>query len=100
MRRKLILVGQLLVCLAIHVVPASAQFFERIPGSLVQVAAGTYEVWGINAAQQIYRFNRNTQLFEQIPGGLVQISVGGGQFGGPGDSVWGINAAQQIYWFN
>jgi hypothetical protein len=49
------------------------------------------QVWGINALQQIYRWNGTG--WTEIPGSLTSIAVGGGQ-------VWGINALQQIYQWN
>jgi hypothetical protein len=72
--------------------------FVQIPGQLTQIAvggAGT-EVWGINASQQIYRFNFDNNTFVQVPGSLKMISVGGpvGHVG-----VWGLNAANNVFEF-
>jgi len=49
------------------------------------------QVWGINAAQQIYYWNETT--WTQIAGALVTIAVNAGQ-------TWGINKSQEIYRWN
>jgi hypothetical protein len=59
----------------------------------VQVFTGGTDVWGVNASNEIFRFNPNSQLFEQIPGSLVQIAIG------LGSGVWGINASNEIFKF-
>jgi hypothetical protein len=73
--------------------------FVQVPGLLTQIAVGGLgaEVWGINASQQIFRFNSNSNAFVQIPGLLKTIAVGGpsGNVG-----VWGINAANNVYEFD
>ncbi len=69
MNRRILLLAASVSCWAAVIVPASAQHFEQIPGSLTQVAAGRAEVWGINASQQVYRFNATT----------VGIRPGGGK---------------------
>jgi hypothetical protein len=81
-----------LICwTAAAVVPASAQHFQQIPGSLTQIAAGQSEVWGLNGSQ-IYRFTSGTNFygFAQISGSLTRIAVGGGSAMQP-DQVWGIS---------
>ena len=80
-------------------VPASAQHFQRTPGSLTQLAVGRTEVWGLNASNQTFRFNPSTKQFVKIPQTLTQIAVGGGTLG-QADEVWGINASGQIFRFN
>jgi hypothetical protein len=71
----------LLICSTAAVVPASAQHFQQMEGSLTQIAAGRVEVWGLDGAQP-YRFNPNTQKFvkisDKVSGSLSQIAVGGG----------------------
>jgi len=100
MNRRIVLVSFSVVCWAALVVPASAQHFKQIStGSLARVAAGRGEVWGLNASDQIYRFNSSTKQFLQIPGSLTQIAVGGGTLL-QADEVWGVNASDQIYRFN
>jgi hypothetical protein len=66
-----------LICWIATVVPASAQHFKQITGSLTQIAVGRAEVWGLNGSQ-IYRFNSSTQEHGQVSGSLAQIAVGGG----------------------
>jgi hypothetical protein len=88
-----------LICWFAVVVPASAQHFQRITGSLTQVAAGRAEVWGLNASHQVYRFIRGTRTFVKISGSLTQLAVGGGSLL-QSDEVWGVSASGAIYRFN
>ncbi|MBI3476060.1 MAG: hypothetical protein HY010_10025 [Acidobacteria bacterium] len=65
--------------------------FSLMPGVLDFIAVGIgyaddchpYEVWGLNTAAFIYRYNYCLQNWEQAPGTLGTIAVGGGE-------VWGI----------
>jgi virginiamycin B lyase len=100
MSRKSVCLSVFLVlfCWAGVVVPASAQHFQQIPGSLTQVAAGRTEVWGLNASHQVYRFIPGTKQFVKISGSLTQIAVGGGALL-QADEVWGVNASGGIYRF-
>ena len=88
----------LLICSAAAVVPASAQHFKRMNGSLTQIAAGRNEVWGLNGST-IYRFNSSTQKFAEVKGTLTQIAVGGGTLLQK-DEVWGIANGYFVYHFN
>lgn len=101
MDRKMLLLVASILCWAATVVPASAQHFKRIPGSLAQVAAGRNEVWGLDASSQVYRFNSGTTTFAKIPGTLklTHIAVGGGT-ALQTDQVWGVDATGKIYKFN
>jgi hypothetical protein len=91
-----------LICSTAAVVPASAQHFQQMEGSLTEIAAGRAEVWGLNGSQP-YRFNPSTQKFvkisDKISGPLTQIAVGGGSLLQP-DEVWGINASGLVYQYN
>jgi virginiamycin B lyase len=100
MDRKMLLLVAPILFWAATVVPASAQHFKQIPGSLAQVAAGRNEVWGLDAANQAYRFNSVTKTFTKIGTlKLTRIAVGGGSLLQT-DQVWGVNAAGNIYKFN
>jgi len=95
-----------LICwTAAAVVPASAQYFQQIPGTLQHIAAGRTEVWGLNyevpvpGGASIYRYNPSSQSFVLIAGGLGQIAVGGGTPLQP-DQVWGVNEWGDIYQYN
>jgi hypothetical protein len=86
-------------------VPASAQHFKRMKGSLTQIAAGRSEVWGLNGSK-VYRFNSTTQEFAAVSGapqGLTQIAVGGGTLLQK-DEVWGVDVngvgGGPVYHFN
>ena len=68
---------------------SSAQIL--IPGKLIQVAAGTNEVWGINAAQDIFRYDFDGNSFIRVPGALAQIAVG------HNSDVWGLNSQGQSF---
>ena len=80
------------------VVPASAQHFEQVPGTLVSVAAGRNEVFGLGSGGSIYRYNASTKTFGRIPGSLRQIAVGGGTLSQL-DEVWGLSGGE-VYRFN
>jgi Tectonin domain len=75
--------------------------FYKVPGVLDFIAVGPgysenchpYEVWGLNAAAQIFRYNYCSMAFEQEPGTLGSLAVGGG-------AVWGINGNGEIFRFN
>jgi virginiamycin B lyase len=88
-----------LLLLASHAV--RAQHMQQIPGAtLSQLAVGSpWNIWGVNSAHQIFRFNSATHTFNQVSGLLVQIAVGGGNMQQP-DAVWGVNSNQQIFQFS
>ena len=88
----------LMICCSAAGIPAYAQHFMQIPGSLTQIAVGRAEVWGLNGSN-IYRFNAGQQKFNQITGSLAQIAVGGGSLLQQ-DEVWGVNAAGQVFQYN
>jgi len=92
----------LLICWIAAVVPASAQHFQQMNGSLTQIAAGRNEVWGLEGSQP-FRFNSSTKNFvkisDKISGPLSQIAVGGGSLLEP-DEVWGIDTGGLVYQYN
>ena len=60
------------------------RYWEQIQGpSLVTIAAGGGEVWGLDATGQVFRFDATTVSFKQVTGTLTRIAVGV-------DGVWGI----------
>jgi hypothetical protein len=62
-----------LICSTAAVIPASAQHFQLMEGSLTQIAAGSIEVWGLSEVHP-YRFNAKTQKFTKIKGAqLIQM---------------------------
>lgn len=64
----------------------------NIPGSLAQLSTGVDgSAWGINAQQQIYRYDADDNVWVNVPGSLVQIAVGSAEI------VWGVNQSQQVY---
>ena len=99
MLRNIRLMTFLMLCgWAATSVPARAQHFEQIPGSLTQIAAGRSEVWGLNGSE-VFRFDASSKKFNQISGSLAQIAVGGGSLL-QRDQVWGVNAARTVYRFD
>jgi virginiamycin B lyase len=80
---------------------ARAQHMQQIPGAtLSQLAVGSpWNIWGVNSAHQIFRFNPATHAFGQVSGSLVQIAVGGGNMQ-QADAVWGVNSNQQIFQYS
>jgi len=75
--------------------------FKQMPGNLDFIAVGIgyddnchpYEVWGINSASLIYRFNFCIHNWENIPGSLRTLVIGNGD-------IWGINSSDQLYRFD
>jgi len=64
--------------------------WRSITGALTHVsAAADGQVWGCNAANQIFR--RDGAVWTRVSGALKQISVGGAGL------VWGVNASGKIY---
>jgi Tectonin domain len=74
--------------------------FTQVPGVLDLIAVGPgyqdnchpYEVWGLNTASQIYRYNFCGNNFDQESGFLCDIHVGGGD-------VWGAECGPRVYRF-
>lgn len=79
----------------------STWVFSQVPGVLDFIAVGPgyedschpYEVWGLNPAAQIFRYNYCLQNWEQIAGTLSTMAVGGGD-------VWGLNGSGLPFVFN
>jgi hypothetical protein len=89
-----------LVCWASLIVPASAQHFQQVTGSLVSVSAGRAEVFGYDAEGAVWRYAPGTKSFAKIANAfLVDIAVGGGTDSQP-DAVWGVNSSDSVYKFN
>jgi hypothetical protein len=90
----------ILICGALFAVPASAQHFEQVTvtGTLVRVAAGRNEVFGLESGGAIWRYDASTQTFNRVPGSLQQVAVGGGTLSQL-DAVWGITGGA-VYQFN
>jgi Tectonin domain len=80
--------------------------FQQIPGSRLTAIAVGYlgtEVWGIDANQNVFRFDATSLTFVKVPGPgangkLKSIAVGGPLLGPM--SVWGIKANQNIFFFD
>ncbi len=68
--------------------------WDTVAGQLTTISVGGGEVWGLNAAGQIWRFNLAAGSgWTQIPGTLSSLAVGA-------DGVFGVNSAQQAFQFN
>ncbi|HTT24880.1 MAG TPA: tectonin domain-containing protein [Candidatus Sulfotelmatobacter sp.] len=85
-----------------HVVKSGTTYlFNQIPGSLDTIAVGIgyqdgchpYEVWGLNYAAEIWRFDFCKNNWDQIWGSLQTLAVSGGD-------VWGINGNGDLYVFD
>jgi len=64
-----------------------------IPGGLSDIGVGANGVvWGVNSAQQIYRWTGST--WTQMPGAATRVSVD------PQGNAWVVNAAGGIYAWN
>lgn len=63
---------------------------SQVDGKLRQISVGNADnVWGVNAANQIFRWDGRTWI--QVPGVLKQVSVGSD------GSVWGLNPNGEIF---
>ena len=75
--------------------------FNQMPGFLDFIAVGIgyndschpYEVWGLNPAAEIYRYNFCIQNWDQVAGTLGSLAVGGGD-------IWGVNGLFQTFRFD
>src|SRR5580698_10308456 len=89
-----------LVSCAGLVVPASAQHFQQVKGTLAGISAGRNEVFGFDLKSAVWRYRPGTQAFTKVPNiSLVDIAVGGGA-ASQLDDVWGIDANGSVYRFN
>lgn len=62
---------------------------------MTQISIGpSKNLWGVDAAQNIYHYSGSGTNWTKIQGSLVQVSVGND------GSVWGINAAGNIYHYD
>ena len=74
--------------------------FTLVPGVLDFIAVGAgyqdkchpYEVWGLNPAAQIFRYDFCAKNFVQVAGTLATLAVGG--------DIWGINGSGAVFRFN
>lgn len=74
--------------------------FTQVPGVLNFIAVGAgyqdkchpYEVWGLNPAAQIFRYDFCAKNFVQVAGTLATLAIGG--------DIWGINGSGAIFRFN
>jgi Tectonin domain len=82
------------------VVPASAQHFVQVKGTVETISAGRNEVFGIDHSQHVWRYHATTKSFAKIAKPLLsQVAVGGGTLSQL-DEVWGLNSTGSIYRFN
>ena len=65
----------------------------NIPGKLVEIScAADGTVCGVNAADQIFQYNRQDQSWHAIVGSLIQIVVANNNL------FWGVNRHGNIFW--
>merc|ERR1712154_271152 len=71
-------------------VPCSGGWIQ-VDGRLKQISVGTYEVWGVNSANAIWkRPVDGSGAWTPVSGSLKHVSVNGRW-------AWGVNSADQIY---
>jgi hypothetical protein len=103
MSRKYVISSALLVLIggASFTLPASAQHFQQVKGSLVSVAAGRNEVFGVDAHGLPWRYDAAKESFEKVTGAtsLAQIAVGGGTVSQL-DEVWAVAADGKVFRFD
>jgi len=73
------------VILLLHVV-----LTQQVPGSFVNVEAGNFGVWAVNAGSRVFWRDMRQKRWVLVPGRLKQISVGGNQ-------VWGVSKEYAIF---
>lgn len=76
---------------------AGTQSFETLSEApqMVQLSVGAgADVWGLDAAGDIYQYDANAGTWNNIPGNLSSIQVGAD------GSVWGINSVGAPYTYN
>jgi hypothetical protein len=66
--------------------------WTEVPGAAVEISAKGHEVWAINSAQQIYRWNNGG--WTHIPGAAVRVGAS------PDGWSWVVNSVDDIYRFN
>ncbi|MBI1763876.1 MAG: hypothetical protein HYR56_20825 [Acidobacteria bacterium] len=74
------------------------QQFEQVPGRLKQIEVGqgfNSFIWGINAQNEVFRYDWETQTYTQFYWPLTQIAVDT-----TGREAWGINPWQEVLRFN
>jgi hypothetical protein len=80
--------------------PASAQHFERVKGTLASVSAGRNEAFGVDTHGKVWRYHAASKSFGKTSGVLLdQVAVGGGTLSQL-DEVWGIDGSRNVYRFN
>jgi len=90
----------LLVCCAAFIIPASAQHFQPVTGTLVSVSAGRSEVFGLDSDSAVWRYAPSTKSFAKIgDASLTEVAVGGGS-DSQADGVWGVNSGGGVFKFN
>ncbi|KAJ7574961.1 hypothetical protein C8J56DRAFT_1032801 [Mycena floridula] len=89
----------------------SSNHWTKISGALKRISAGSRtNVWGVNAAGNIYRYTGDdSNPWVQIPGALTDIGAGDSKHwvqipgaltaisAGVETNVWGVNSAGNIY---
>jgi len=89
-----------LVCWASFIVPASAQHFQAVTGTLASVSAGRSEVFGLDSDAAVWRYAPSTKSFVKIENAFLgSVAVGGGS-DSQADAVWGVSANGGIFKFN
>src|SRR5271168_5223966 len=89
-----------LVCCAGLVVPASAQQFLQVKGTLTSVSAGRNEIFGVDSKAVVWRYHATPRSFGKVAkASLVNVVVGGGTVSQL-DEVWGLGANGDVYRFN
>jgi Tectonin domain len=74
----------------IHQFDATTETWTTLPKveKLMQISASGSSVWGINTANEVYRYDKPE--FHEQNGKLLQIAVSG-------DIVWGVNSKNQVW---
>lgn len=71
-----------------------AQNWSQLPGAAVEISAKCKELWVINSAQKIYRWDADGSKWELIEGAAVRVGAS------PDGWSWVVNSADKIYRWN
>jgi hypothetical protein len=66
----------------------------KIHVRVAKPAEDGYQVWGVNAKDEIYYRAGNAGSWEQIAGGLKNVAISSGD----GNHVWVVNTHDKVYY--
>ena len=86
----------LIICSVAISASASSWTLVSAPTTMAGIQIGTSQLWGRDAAGNVYQYNKATNAFDKIPSTPVFSSIAVGK----GNSVWGLDGSDNIYQYN